>query len=102
MTPQLNILLVRHWTLDSARLRASLRAHGLSARITRIDFLPALYAALLRTTFDLVIYDPATTAISHDVVAISMREYEQTAPVIIMETDDVGALAAAKLQQRRN
>jgi DNA-binding NtrC family response regulator len=83
-------------------MRASLRAHGLSARITRIDFPAALHAALVRTVFDLVIYDPATSAISHDVLATSMREHEQTAPVIVMDGDDIGELAAAKLQQRRN
>lgn len=102
MTHKLNILFVRTWTLDSARIRSSLRAHGLSALITRIDFPAALHAALLRTTFDLVIYDPTTNSISHDVLASCLREHDQNAPVIILEDDDVGAIAAAKLQQGRS
>lgn len=104
MLALLDILLVRHWTRDSARLRSSLRAHGLTARITRIDFPAALHAALMRVTFDVVLFDPATTAISHDELAARLREHEQTPPIIVIqsEDDDVGALVSAKLLTRRN
>lgn len=102
MTRQLDILVVRHWTLETVHIRSELRAHGLSARVTRIDFPAALHAALMRTTFDLVIYDPATTAISHDVLAMSMREHDQSAPVIVMNGEDIGVRVIAQLQQRRN
>lgn len=99
----LNILLVRRWTQDTVRLRSSLRAYGLTARITRIDFAAALHAALMRTTFDMVLFDPLTTAISHDVLASSLREHDQAPPIVIMsDDDDIGALVAARMQQRRN
>lgn len=102
MSRQLDILVVRHWTLETVQLRSALRAHGLTARVTRIDFPAALHAALMRTVFDLVIFDPATTAIPHDVLAMSMREHEQSAPVIVMNDDDIGLRVIAHLQQRRN
>ena len=98
----LDILVVRRWTEDSARLRSSLRAHGLSARITRVDFPAALHAALMRTTFDFVLFDPQTSAITHDVLAASLREHSQSPPIVIMNDDDVGAAISARLQQRRN
>lgn len=85
------------------RFRSSLRAHGLSARITRVDFPAALHAALERTTFDFVVFDPKTTAISHDILAASLREHRQSPPIVVMNGDeDVGALVAARVQQRRN
>jgi hypothetical protein len=98
----LDILVVRRWTEDSARLRSSLRAHGLSARITRVDFPAALHAALMRTTFDFVLFDSQTSAIPYEVLAASLREYAQSPPIIVMDDDDVGATIAARLQQRRN
>jgi hypothetical protein len=84
------------------RVRASLRAHGLTARITRVDFLAALHAALMRTTFHFVLFDPETGAISHDVLAASLREHAQSPVIVMLEDDDVGARVAARLQQGRN
>lgn len=103
MMAMLDILLVRRWTQDTVRLRSSLRAHGLTARITRIDFPAALHAALMRVTFDLVLFDPLTTAVSHDVLAATLREHHQSPPIVLMkDDDDIGALVAARMQQRRN
>jgi len=57
----------------------------------------------MRSSFDVVLFDPETTAISHDVLATSLREHDQAPPIVIINNDDdVGALVAAKLQQRRN
>ena len=84
------------------RLRASLRAHGLTARITRVDFPAALHAALMRTTFHFVLFDPQTSAISHDVLATTLREHAQTPSIVVLGDDDVGAIVAARMQQARN
>jgi len=84
------------------RIRASLRAHGLTARITRVDFPAALHAALMRTTFDFVVFDAQTSAISHDVLAATLREHGQSPSIVILGDDDVGALVAARMQQGRN
>jgi hypothetical protein len=102
VTAMLDILFVRRWIQDSVRVRSSLRAHGLIARITRVDFPAALHAALMRTTFDFVLFDPQTTAITHEVLTASLREHEQSPPIVITTDDDVGALIAARVQRRRN
>jgi hypothetical protein len=102
VTAMLDILLVRQWTRDSVRIRASLRAHGLSARITRVDFPAALHAALLRTTFHFVLFDAQTSAVSHDILAATLREHAQSPPIVIIDDDDVGALVAARVQHGRN
>lgn len=58
----------------------------------------------MRVTFDLVLFDPKTTAITHDVLAASLREHEQAPPIVVMDSDDddVGALVAARMLERRN
>lgn len=103
MTPLLNILLVRPWTTGTERLRTSLRAAGLTCRITRVDFPAALYAALTWGAFDVVIYDPTTPGITSDVLTTALRERCPTTPVLdLARSDDVGAQVAALMAARRN
>lgn len=91
MRPKLDILLVRLWTLDSARVRSSIRATGLSARITRVDFPAALHAALTRTRFAAAIFDPATPRLSMATLDSILREHGQVIPIVVLDRDaDVG------------
>jgi hypothetical protein len=102
VSPQLNILLVRLWTKDTERLRTSLRAAGLSVRITRVDFPAALHAALSWGAFEAVLYDPSTPAITLEVVVNALRERNLSLPIIATDTGDVGRLLALQLRLRRN
>ncbi|HEY5957351.1 MAG TPA: hypothetical protein VIV60_12385 [Polyangiaceae bacterium] len=99
----LNILLVRLWTTDTERLRTSIRAAGLIARITRVDFPAALYAALSWGTFDAVVYDSATPGITRDVLTTALREHNATTTVLEIATDTgIGERLAALMEARRN
>ena len=103
MTAPLNILLVRLWTLETERLRTSLRAAGLSAHITRVDFPAALYAALSWGTFDVVVYDPHTAGISQELFTTVMRDRCPRTPVVELEpVASIGTRIQAVVQERRN
>lgn len=103
MSSPLNILLVRPWTTGTERLRTSLRASGLTVRITRVDFAAALYAALSWGEFDVVLYDPATPGVTPDELTAALRERCPTTPVIdLAKSDDIGAQVAALMLARRN
>ncbi len=90
LTATIRILVVRTWT-ELAPVRAALRELGYDVHITAVDFEPALNAALQRTSFDLVIYDPSTPSVTGDTLAARMREHGRDAPVI--ELTSVSALA---------
>ena len=102
MSAPLNILLVRPWTKETERLRTSARAAGLSVRLTRVDFPAALHAALTWGTFDVVVYDPETPAISQEMVANALRERNLSLPIITTDAGDVGRLLAQQARARRN
>jgi hypothetical protein len=95
-------LLVRLWTLDTERLRTSLRAARLSVRITRVDFPAALHAALTWGSFDVILYDPETPGLTHELLSTTLRERNLSTPVIPLTNDDIGTLVAAQLLARRN
>jgi len=102
VSTQLNILLVRPWTHDSERLRTSLRAIGLSVCLTRVDFPASLYAALSWGSFDVILFDPKTPSISHELLANALRDAKLTTPIIVLSGDDVGKVVAAQVVARRN
>jgi DNA-binding response OmpR family regulator len=103
MRLKLDIILVRLWTLDSERIRASLRAAGLSARITRVDFSASLHAALTRSRFDAAIYDPSTPRLSLATVGSILREHRQQIPIVILgREDEVGSQLAIALRRLEN
>jgi hypothetical protein len=102
VSTQLNILLVRLWTEDAERLRASIRASGLSVRLTRVDFPAALYAALNWGSFDVILFDPRTTAVSHDLLTSALREAKLPTPIIVLNGEDVGPQLAAFVRALRN
>ncbi|NVB81676.1 MAG: hypothetical protein HOV81_24995 [Kofleriaceae bacterium] len=103
MRLELDILLVRLWTLDSERIRSSLRAAGLGARITRVDFSASVYAALTRTRFHAAIFDPSTPRLSLATLGSILREHRQEIPIVILgREDDVGPQLAIALRGLRN
>jgi DNA-binding NtrC family response regulator len=82
-SPQpLRILVVRTWTEPLASLRALFRAAGYKARLYLVDIEPALNAALERSTFHIVLYDPNTPGVSRDILDARMREHRSSIPVV--------------------
>ena len=66
--PSFHILIVQAWTIDVTPCAEALRAAGIDAALTRVDFRAALEAALAHQRFDLVIVDPSTTDLPRGVV----------------------------------
>jgi len=85
----LRILLIRPWTEPIAPLRSALRDCGIDTRITRVDIEPALHAALSRTSFDVILFDPNTRDITREIVDERLRERERRTPVVTYTTLDV-------------
>jgi DNA-binding NtrC family response regulator len=102
VTAALSILLVRPWTTEAERLRTAIRAEGLSVRLTRVDFPAALYAALSWGSFDVILFDPRTPSVSHELLATALRDSKLTTPIIVMNGEDVGKQLAALVRARRN
>jgi hypothetical protein len=78
------ILVIRAWTEPLAAFRAALRDAGVTVRITRVDIEPALNAALARSSYDIVVWDPGCS-ISRDLVETRLREHGRTASIVVME-----------------
>ena len=70
--------------------------------MTRVDFPAALYAALHWGAFDVILFDPATPSITHELLANALRERGVSTPVVVLTTDDIGMLVAAQLRALRN
>jgi CheY-like chemotaxis protein len=102
MSAPSHILLVRPWTSGAERLRTSLRAAGLSVRISRVDFPAALHAALTWGSFDVILFDPTTPNITHELVSNALRDRNLSTPVVVLTSDDIGTVVAAHLVARRN
>ncbi len=100
---KVRILLIRSWTESLAPLRAELRAAGFEAELVRIDFEPALNAALARERFDAVIFDPDIRGITRSVVETRLREHRRAAPVVVLESlSTIGAELHRALAELRN
>jgi hypothetical protein len=61
-----------------------------------------MYAALTWGSFDVVLHDPETPAITRDMVVNALRERNLSVPIITIDGDDVGRLLATQLSSRRN
>lgn len=90
------------WTADTERLRTSLCAAGLGVRLTRVDFPAALHAALSWGTFDLILLDPETPAITHELLSNALRERGLSTSIVVLNHDDIGTVVSAQLRARRN
>jgi hypothetical protein len=82
---KIRILVVRAWTRPLAPLRAALCDAGIDAFITRVDIEPALDAALTRTSFDVIVFDPATPGITRDIVEARLCEHRCFTPVVALD-----------------
>lgn len=97
------VLVVRSWLCDLAPIRAALASAGLEISITRVDFEAALYAAVSRTRFDIVIHDPATTTLSRDAVAECLHAHRLRAPLLELgDIHTLGERVTAALRARRS
>jgi hypothetical protein len=96
------ILVIRAWTEPLTRFREALREAGVAVRITRVDIEPALNAALARSPYDVVVWDPAC-AIARDIVEARLREHGRTASIIVMgDIAETAAKVAHTLTARFN
>jgi hypothetical protein len=83
-SPTPRILVIRAWTEPLAPFRAVLRDAHVTVRITRVDIEPALNAALARSSFDVIVWDPSC-AITRDIVEARLREHGRTASIVVLE-----------------
>ena len=103
VSDRVRILLIRPWTAPLADVRVALREAGIDAHIARVDIEPALNAALQRTAFDVVIYDPATLGITRDTLDARMREHRRFAAVVTFESiEDLIPAVKRALVERLN
>lgn len=87
----IRIVLIRPWTRPLAPVRQALRSAGMAARIVRVDFEPALNAALGRDRCDVVVLDEGTE-ITRTIALAHVREHGSMAPVISLGAlDDLAA-----------
>jgi 23S rRNA U2552 (ribose-2'-O)-methylase RlmE/FtsJ len=99
---KMQVLVVQFWIHDAKPIRAALERAGLDVAITRVDFEPALHAALTLDRYDLVIYDPATTTMSKQLVAETMRaaRHPDVALVVADDLSTLGARACEVIRSR--
>jgi hypothetical protein len=71
-------------------------------RLTRVDFPASLYAALSWGSFDVILYDPTTPSLTHDLIVSALRDAKLNIPVIVINGEDVGQVVAANVLARRN
>ena len=97
------MLLVQSWVIPATALRAALQADGYEATLFRVDFEPALAAALTRAIYDVVVLDSASTGLTRATVAASMREHGVKAPLIELgELADLAGAIRSALRATRN
>ena len=98
---KLHVQVVQSWTHDVAPIRDALRRAGLQVALTRVDIEPALHAAVISKPYALVIYDPATTAMSQAVLERCLRSCQRDIPVVVADDlRSLGRLAKAALRAR--
>lgn len=99
----ISVLVLRLWTHSLEPIAAALRAAGINARLTCVDFEAALHAALVHERFDLAIYDPATPGLCRHQVDAAFLAHDRAIPLIDLgDVTTLGARAAALLTPTRN
>lgn len=78
--------MVRPWTERLGPFRAALREASIEARIVRVDIEPALNAALDRSRFDLVVYDPKTPNVTRNMLDVCLRDHRHSPHVVVFES----------------
>lgn len=95
--------MIQFWTTDPAPIEAALRAAGIDAAITRVDFEAALNAALAHERFDVAIYDPSTPGMSRESVEACLKLYGRGIPLLVVDDPStLGARLLCIMNPRRN
>lgn len=76
------ILVIRPWTVSETPLRAALQRAGMAVEITRVDIEPAVNAALMRRSYDVIVLDPATPTVTREDVEACLRAQQLRIPVV--------------------
>ena len=97
MALPVDVLLIRPWTCEIDSIVRWLRAADLEPTIERVDFEPALRAALKSgrytiAIYSVAVYDPQTETLSREVVEAALREHAPELPLLVL--DDVQLLGA--------
>jgi hypothetical protein len=95
--------MVQTWTLDVTPFDDALRAAGIHAAITRVDFRAALEAALAQQRFDLVVVDPRTSDLPREVVEECVARAGRDVSIITLDDPaTLGECVLRALAPRRN
>jgi len=87
------MLLIQSWVVPGAEISAALREGGFRPTIIRVDFEPAMAAALSRSSYDVVVLDPVSTGFAPADVERLLCVHGVRAPLVVLES--VGSLPAA-------
>lgn len=82
---KIRVLVVQYWIRDLQPIRDALHTAQLDVELTRVDIEPALHAALSWARYDIVLYDPATITVSHEVVKECLHANRHYVPLIVIE-----------------
>ena len=108
MALPVDVLLIRPWTFEIDSIVRWLRAADLEPTIERVDFEPALRAALKSgrytiAIYSVAIYDPQTESLSREVVENALREHAPQLPLIVLDdAQRIGASVRAAVQARQS
>ena len=108
MALPVDVLLIRPWTLELDSVVRWLRAADLEPTIERVDFEPALRAALKSgrytiAIYSVAIYDPQTQTLSREIVETALREHAPQLPLIVLEdAERLGATVRHAVQARQS
>jgi len=81
-TTLVRILVIRAWTIAETPLRAALLRAGMAVEITRVDIEPAVNAALMRRTFDVIVLDPNMPTVTRQDVDDCLRAQRLWIPIV--------------------
>ena len=81
----LRVLFVKPWVDDLEPALEALRACDLEVTYERVDLAPALWAALERTRWDVVVTDWKATELTLAVVSKLVREHRPDLPVVVLD-----------------
>lgn len=96
MASRLRLLLIASWHHATSELHASLRTHGLEARVARVDTEPALRAALGRGRYHAAVYVRGLPGLGIDLVQAALLLHAPETPLLA-----IGQLSEAGVQLAR-
>lgn len=81
----LRVLFVKSWVEDLEPALAVLEASGFDVSYERVDLAPALWAALDRRGWDVLVCDWKTPQLSLFAVGAIVREYAASLPLVVLD-----------------